>query len=478
MYKKILGLFVSLCTMALIFTVYPFAESFAGKGKQVAGFSVGDVVISAEGFRKAGVSPKKPFVLGTASKPILLGANMTNRADRVIVDFFAAHGSEIYISADKSEGIATMEDMDLCFRDDMICETEEFDSGGLPKAHLSCVNGEWSVKSVAGTCFRKGGCCYPSRDKFGCTSLSASGLLGQEKSHPKMEKTGKNCEGNFSPAEKNYCVVSLRDDVGSYMDNGIKYHGGVAGDTGDDMFRVQPGAEAVLIYKNAPANYQNILIEYSGGDRDLMIPAGPPGSYSDWVQFVDNPPSGVNIKRIHPDMRGRKPCRPVAFSLCGFGIGSTLPKPPVVDAECGFADDNPKFGGPAEQYSGFNGKGYASLNDIDKEGLCVFGDPVKPRSQNDPNYLRWKCAPPAIISGGAIDSCKTPRLKPRYVNVSRFDFGCDFDENDEDAKVTCAAFDSNEWDKACPTNTAVYSKSCIDEGDDGEYCNKARLECI
>jgi len=485
-------------TMALfaiaIFTIaYSPQDALAGAGSDVSTISTGDIIITPEMLRERLRDSEdgsiRALSVGTASNPVLLGSKMTN-PDTLIIDTYLPSGTNVYISADPDAGISTIEGLDMCSRDDMICQTEDMTDSAFPKAHYSCQDGVWEEIEKSGTCFRKAGCCYPSRDKFGCASITASQSGGIEFDHRKMKTSGSECKTTFVPKEKDYCVVENDDNPGltfgrTAAGNNVQFYGGITGETGDDMFRVQSGADAILVHNQAASVFPElkaVKINYSG-PKDLMIPSGPPGEYTDWKRFIENPPASIAIEKLGyeggPRIGGAM-CPPIAVSLCGIGVGSSLPEPPVVNAECGFADDNPRFGGPSDEYLGFNEKGYASLDEIDKEGLCVFGDPIIPATQDDPDYLVWTCAPPPIISGGNLDSCKTPRLpSAEQVTVVREDFGCDFAADDEEADKSCAALTASEWNQQCPASKQTYTKNCTDYlGADRQYCNEAQIQCI
>lgn len=373
------------------------------------------------------------IILGSPGHPLLLKSKISGivRAnagpdnEKVHLNFFAHSGSEIYVAADPYVGVTDPAVIDICSRADMNCTTQPMDANQFPKAHLKCQNGSWSVLSVTGVCVRPMGCCYINRQgnilvDHGCRPITAESQLSVINYNTGNSVNRCDATKFKNPKYKKFCVVNPDGTPDNGTSNAVTYHGGIGGNTGDDMFRLANGGDAILINENAANGnigypFRAALIEdrrvrpVNGQAPDIMIPAGPAGTFSDYIRFLSAPPAGVDVTLV--GVQGGVPvpgglCPPVSLSLCS-DIGDALPEPPVVDGNCGLANDDPNFGGPAPAFRGPNGDGYYNFSDIPPTGLCAFGDVINARTRD--NKFTWSCTPPAIISGGNTVSCETPR---------------------------------------------------------------------
>jgi len=495
-----------LAAFGLMITITPSAVD----AQIFDGERTGDVVLSPDNLTK--IDLENAIQIGTAKNPLQLGASIS-WPDELILDLYAAHDSEIYMTADPRTGLALSEDLELCSRGDIQCTSTGLNNQLYPSAHLKCQHGIWTRIKVTGTCLRDFYCCYRRRsgqdgfEQNGCREIQATNTIGMVSKHTSMKTSHPDyCSNDFKPNEKKYCLIDSNNKPGTTYGetaagSNIRFVGGVTGNTGDDMFRVKSGAEVIIVYKRAPELYRSVKImnNRDNGEPDLMIPSGPPGTFEDWIAFIEKPPKDIEITRVGTDPAIMSKldskelakfagayCPPIAISLCG-NLGDSLPTPPVVDAQCGLAHDDPEFGGPSPLYLGLNGKGFESLNSLDHDGLCSFGDPVYSQSQNDPEKLTWNCTPPSEVSGGAIASCNTPRVTVKNVSIDRVkDLGCEFNLDEEGANFSCSNFENPSWKESCPTGTVFYKKECTkkcegceDENDPNAiFCDEALLQCV
>ncbi len=185
------------------------------------------------------------------------------------------------------------------------------------------------------------------------------------------------CGSDDSGTHKEYCVwpVTDEDSAQNYapvsartsVDPDSGATSGLTGNTGDDMFRIDYGSKGFLEYLDNPSAGNRLkYLERTGGDtRPMMIPAGPKGTLNDYNNFINNPPSDVEVKNA---------CYPVkAEVVCDI---STLPDMPIPGV-CGAA----AYVGPGV---------YSHYNDIPNEHLCYVGDETAV-SNYEGSYVTWKC---------------------------------------------------------------------------------------
>lgn len=359
-------------------------------------------------------------IIGSPTRPVLASGGV------VSLDFHAQNGTTVYMTEDPHSERLNFENLDLCAREDMNCS----DLGGnvqdnWPRVKALCQNGVWSIEYGGGQCVRPFGCCYRRRDgniyvDHGCRRINSKELV----SYSLTKNLTRICNPDdyLSPKDKKYCLYDYDNKPGTETVNSngknIQFIGGVSGGTGDDMFRIKPGAETVLVYRKPEETgdsypYRAVYIEDNrpANSPHVIMTSGPLGSFDDWEHFIDNPPEGIKIKRVdtNGEVVAGAGCPPITVSLCA-DIGDSLPEPPVVDGDCGLADNDPSEGGAASGFKGPDGNGYTDVSDIPSDGLCAFGDPQFPAVQNDPNNLVWTCAPPPVLGAGAIDTCKAKRV--------------------------------------------------------------------
>lgn len=142
----------------------------------------------------------------------------------------------------------------------------------------------------------------------------------------------------------------------------------------DDMFRIQTGASSYLEYIDRGAvgepNRLKWIQRDSGAGEDLMMPAGPPGSFADWDAFIMNKPAVLTTVE--------SACYPTTVSLC--------------------AGEKPEKMFPAPGHCGAAHKGYyadaAAILAV-PYGQCVVGGPTKIvekiNSASGLKTYHWEC---------------------------------------------------------------------------------------
>lgn len=145
---------------------------------------------------------------------------------------------------------------------------------------------------------------------------------------------------------------------------------GITGETGDDMFRIDPGAKGFFEYGKIAedAKERAIHITRNGGKPlGLMMPSGlAANGYQDYLTFVKNAPDFVRIEEA---------CTPLTLNVCD----GALPTRPV----CGEAQ----------------GQGYEDLASILPEYQCEAGL-ASTVSENGSGEFTWSCA-----SGTEFENC-------------------------------------------------------------------------
>ena len=381
---------------------------------------------------------KEAIIIGSPTRPVRTTGGV------VTLDFHAAHGTKIYVTEDPYAERLNFENLDLCAREDMNCAPlGKVTQDNWPRVSALCQNGQWSIEYGGGQCVRPFGCCYRNRSgniyvDHGCRRINSKEIANVSYTHNLTRIC--NPDDYLKPTDKQYCLYDYDNKPGveSVDINGrnVTFIGGMAGDTEDDMFRIKPGAEGIIVYRKPEENgdsypYRALYVEDNRDEdaRHAMIPSGPLVSFADWENFATNPPEGITVRRVDTtgEVYAGAGCPPVSISLCA-DIGEALPEPPTVDADCGLADDDPAFGGAADGYNGPDGKGFVSTADIPNDGFCAFGDPQIPTNQSNPNYLTWTCAPPAELGPGEIDSCRAKRVAAYDPPPEKEDKGKDEDK--------------------------------------------------
>lgn len=145
-------------------------------------------------------------------------------------------------------------------------------------------------------------------------------------------------------------------------------------DKNDDMFRIQTGASSYLEYVDrgdvGEPNRLKWIQRDSGDAEDLMMPAGPAGSFEDWDAFIINKPAVLSAVE--------SACYPTTVSLC--------------------AGEKPEKAAPAPGHCGSaNGGAYANQEAIlaIPYGRCVVGRATEIVQKTNPTTgleeFLWTC---------------------------------------------------------------------------------------
>lgn len=159
------------------------------------------------------------------------------------------------------------------------------------------------------------------------------------------------------------------------------------GHTGDDMFRILPDDSFILEYVDIDGSDEDglrLITRHATTYRDLMIPAGPRFTQSDYRDFINSNHSSLGISAVNA-------CFPAQAS---FGCDTTSIEPVGIDAFCGTAD------GQNIYINGTNVEP-SSLS------LCGLGEPTN--IVNTSGTYNWSCKG---YGAGANDSCSAVQLPP------------------------------------------------------------------
>jgi len=301
-----------------------------------------------------------------------------------------------FINNDRRTNNITLTDIPACNRPDMTCTpltaqqlaAAGFSGSNWPRAVVECKpTGEWEIVRSSGACFLPPfGCCYRNIQgnqyvDHGCRIITVSTDIRLTTDNSRLRQF--NCAGIENvrdPNGKNYCVFDYINP------NDPSVHG----DTGDDMFAIKPTAGAFFVNKNVSTDAIYIG-RNSTSNMDMMMPSGPPGTYTDYLQFIQNPPEDVTVSGADDNFSLEAGCPPFEINLCG-SLFSSLPTPPRVDATCGLAHGS---------------VGYIGMREIPRDALCAFGDYVNVADTS--NELRWLCITPPELGGGADAQCSAGR---------------------------------------------------------------------
>jgi hypothetical protein len=156
------------------------------------------------------------------------------------------------------------------------------------------------------------------------------------------------------------------------------------------MFKLEKNSSFYFWY--TPAMSGPKYFKYTGSET-LMWPSGPKGlkssdprkaDYADFKEFLEKTPG----------LQTENACPPFSITLCS-SVSGALPPPPKVDAVCGTANGSDT---------------YANFSAISADHACAYGD-AKLVSQNS-STIKWNCVPPAVMGGGATDSCSAKVYVP------------------------------------------------------------------
>lgn len=327
----------------------------------------------------------------------------------------------------------------VCNRPDMSCNELPGTHHTRPEGTLECMpNGQWQKKDLEGSCFLPPfGCCYRNNNAqivvdHGCRVIHPGRnmdvtLDGMFRNTVNVDDYNCNDDVNLSnPVEKELCIFNYEGQPG------------ISGDTGDDMLRLRAGGGAYFVFRIADirpryiwrdpfvdANNDGLGDTYGERPDPIMIPTGPAGSHTDFLNFLDNPPPFVHVEFA---------CPPVGVKLC-TSLAGVMPPPPAVDAVCGEAHGE---------------TGYKSLDDIPEEELCNFGDFLG--LDASAHELHWMCTPPAEFSegGGNNAECSAGRAYDGECGVaaSQADEYSDYAEIDEANFCVHAAVATNKSQSA------------------------------
>ncbi len=294
-------------------------------------------------------------------------------ANPIISSKHKVEGTKIKLS-----GQIQMENLDICNRDDgffcaefiakpfeasLTCEGGGKSGGWIESEIFNIEETEYGSKnlqtrscgSLLKICYRHesdDSCVYIINDKDPPPNIIQPVLTASVDSslHIKSLKGSKDfsqCGASSSIIHKQYCVWStelssanvvasdlsgneITDHRLSVHDKSGTISSGFTGNTGDDMFRISPGAKGFLEYIDIPESNPDRL-RYISRDNsvphDMMIPAGPKNSLTDFNIFVNNPPksAGISVK---------KACFPTkAEVICDFRFTEI----PPIDGKCGSA---------------------------------------------------------------------------------------------------------------------------------------------
>lgn len=298
----------------------------------------------------------------------------------------------------------------------------------------SSANGGWTISNTNGQCWNSLDYCYGYGTPAEVCFILPASLLTQVLFKPYSKCT-------VPDPDKNFCIHDYNGTIG------------IEANTGDDMFRINQGAEAFFEYLNMGGidnSYRLKWIERNtvGSSLGLMMPSGPPGVYSDYEQFVDNNPAFVNIQ---------KACFPTETSIC-TGVGSPLPP---VEGVCAtdFSDDNtldPK-GNPIK-ISTY--PLYSSLADIPADGFCYIGNPINKAETND--NITWNCS--GINGGPDSPQCLIPKS---------IDGICGTAHQKEYTDLSADLLYSFTNSELCSSGTAVIDRTTGDVGSWSWGCNSS-----
>jgi hypothetical protein len=307
--------------------------------------------------------------------------------------FYARPGTVIKLADDRASSGLGLGEVPVCNRTDMTCNEGQNSSDNWPRATIECMSdGHWALTASSGSCYLPPfGCCY--RNVRGGVYVDHGCRLIPVGTDIKISETSStldalNCrsvDNLATPAEKQYCVFNYEG------------YSGITGNTGDDMFSIDPQAGAFFVYKHESSTAKYISRSGGGRSQKIMMPSGPGGTFADYKRFINNPPAFVNVENA---------CPPVEVNLCN-SLGGSMPPPPAVDAQCGLADsrwwetaDNP----------GENPDRYKEYADIPVDDRCAFGDAF---FVSDGDTITWDCNPPEMLPGGESDRCSVAKCEDR-----------------------------------------------------------------
>ncbi|MGB0720419.1 MAG: hypothetical protein ACPGRX_08095, partial [Bdellovibrionales bacterium] len=265
-----------------------------------------------------------------------------------------------------------------------VCNNPNFEcrnfQGSYVTADIRCggvenddTNGGWVVQAVTGQCFTQVEVCqYVGTPAEICNTVTGAPTLPSN-----VDLTPQVC-ATPDPV-KNYCSASYD---GEHMAGGL--YTGITGNTGDDMFKIEPGTSGFFEYAAiAPAaggtqsgnRLRYIERDASNGTRAMMMPSGPPATYTDYQRFLAVSPASVTHETA---------CYAVDVDVC-----SAVPTAVAIPANgiCGVAN-------------GAAPGSYASYASIPAADLCGFGSPFD--DVETTTEISWKCAG---VNGGAPKQC-------------------------------------------------------------------------
>lgn len=251
-------------------------------------------------------------------------------------------------------------DLEICRRAGITCKN--FVTGSAaPTAAIHCAgnlgqpaNGGWTVDSVSGQCWTGLTVCYGDATPGNCAPVSAAAP---------------------SPSLAPYTKCTSAGQKGACTYGGT----GLLTATGDDMFRLDGTGKGFLDFlaiggMGDPYRLKWIERTDGPGGQSMMIPSGPPGSFTDYKGFIDSPPL--------PYAAVEDACYPVKATLCGALTGL-----PAIAGECGPADGRAVTAAPSKD-------------------LCFAGQASAVTGSGPWN---WNCAG---WEGGATASCSAPVAAP------------------------------------------------------------------
>ncbi len=222
----------------------------------------------------------------------------------------------------------SLTDIDACNQPGVHCQ--DFVSGTAVTATAIChpddpanaAHGGWAVSAVSGQCLQSIKVCYGTTPPYTCTTIT-----GQAATAANIGFKPFTLCTNPDPA-KNFCVFNYSGAAG------------ITGATGDDMFRVDDGAQAYLEYLNVGAigdPYRLKYITRSGGNPDhgLVMPSGPASTFSDYKRFIDHHPSFIAQENgcypVHIDLCSPAFTLPALAGACGSANGQHFTAAPTAN---------------------------------------------------------------------------------------------------------------------------------------------------
>ncbi|MAQ71909.1 MAG: hypothetical protein CL565_06915 [Alphaproteobacteria bacterium] len=266
----------------------------------------------------------------------------TSPASNLKIDkYFRAGGQASF-----SRSVSSISDIEFCNDSGVTCSNLVSDTAtmSLTCAGDPAARGGWNhggSPSFSGQCWQSLDVCVDNPPGppicFDGTSLGDPSLARNHRF---------NGVSNCSPSSQKSMCAYENDGSDLFYKN-----------TGDHMFGLDHDASAFLDYRGIGADVdlpgRLRWVARNGGDtsKALMVPSGPPGSFADYINFLNNSPSFVTVD---------KGCFPIEANLC-MGEG----------APCDPSDPSSPCAARCKNYS--DAGGYSSQPATDTASGCEAG---------------------------------------------------------------------------------------------------------